>query len=173
MKTESTVKPTERFKVEIVDGRCTVYFFDLNSIQKKEVSKIENEETETMYLYDMYKTTISNRPKLKEQIESNFENFLELAKTQEYDEKAKEVRKKRNKLLEETDKEMCLDRIGLEIPEGTTFSSWLSFLKSLGNAITGNIAKYRQELRDITKQEGFPYDVKFPEKPNANEESEG
>lgn len=31
-------------------------------------------------------------------------------------------------------------------------------------AVSGEMAKYRQELRDIPKQEGFPYCVVFPTK---------
>lgn len=45
-------------------------------------------------------------------------------------------------------------------------------MNEIKTAINGNYAKYRQELRDITKQEGFPFNVVFPTKPNTNEESE-
>ena len=33
---------------------------------------------------------------------------------------------------------------------------------------TGKMAKYRQELRDITKQKGFPYEINWPEKPKED-----
>ena len=34
------------------------------------------------------------------------------------------ARKIRNKLLEESDNELTLDRIGLTVPSGTTFTAW-------------------------------------------------
>lgn len=74
-----------------------------------------------------------------------------------------EVRKKRDELLAKSDEYMCLDRLGLTVPSGSTFTAWLSFLKGLGNILNGSIAKYRQALRDIPEQDGFPFDVKFPE----------
>lgn len=60
--------------------------------------------------------------------------------------------------------EMMIDRMGLEVPTGVSFSAWLEFLKKLGSAVSGDLAKYRQELRDIPQQEGFPYCVVFPTK---------
>jgi len=56
---------------------------------------------------------------------------------------AKEVRRERNKLLKESD--------WTQIPDCTVDKTvW---------------ATYRQSLRDITTQEGFPFNVTFPTKP--------
>lgn len=160
MQVESSTKPN-KFEIEdLGNGKSAVSFFD--SIAKQEVKESDDKETTTKYTYDLYRIEINNRSNLSEEIENNFDSWLAFAKDCEYEKLATEVRQKRNELLKETDSEMCLDRMGLEIPEGTTFTSWLSFLKSIGNAISGNTAKYRQELRDITKQEGFPYNVVWP-----------
>ena len=86
---------------------------------------------------------------------------------EDYNRAAAEVRAIRDKLLADSDKEMVLDRMGLEVPTGVSFTAWLGFLKKLGAAVAGEMAKYRQALRDITTQEGFPYDVNFPEKPEV------
>ena len=75
------------------------------------------------------------------------------------------ARRIRNQLLKESDSELTLDRMGLEVPTGTTFKVWLNFFKQLGEALTGDWATYRQELRDLTEQEGFPLNVEFPIKP--------
>lgn len=75
------------------------------------------------------------------------------------------ARKIRNRLLAESDKEMSLDRLGLTVPSGSTFTAWLSFLRNLGGALSGAWANYRQALRDLPEQEGFPFDITFPEKP--------
>lgn len=79
------------------------------------------------------------------------------------------ARKIRNELLEESDKEMSLDRLGLTVPSGSTFTVWLSFLRNLGDVLSNSWATYRQALRDLPQQEGFPFNVKFPEKPQSSE----
>lgn len=166
MKVESTVKPVEKFKIEnIKNGKCTVYFFE--NINEKERQR-ENEKTEIIYEYDMYLINIYCRNNLQIDIEKNYQKWIEMARNQEYEHLAKEVREKRNKLLEETDKEMCIDRLNFKFPENLTMTNIISSLKDFfdgfANISKSSIAKYRQELRDITKQEGFPYKVVWPTK---------
>lgn len=84
------------------------------------------------------------------------------------------ARKIRDKLLNETDSRVALDRFNISVPSGTSFTAWLSFLKSLGEIITGAWAIYRQALRDLPKQEGFPFNVTFPAPPEVeNDGTEG
>lgn len=84
------------------------------------------------------------------------------------------ARKIRDKLLNETDSRVALDRFNISVPSGTSFTAWLSFLKSLGEIITGAWAIYRQALRDLPEQEGFPFNVTFPTPPeNENSGTEG
>lgn len=80
------------------------------------------------------------------------------------------ARKIRNKLLEASDNRLALDRLGLIAPSGSTFTAWLSFLKALGNVLTGAWAKYRQDLRDLTDQPGFPFNIEFPTEPTSEAE---
>lgn len=91
---------------------------------------------------------------------------------EEHDEElaAKLVRLKRNRLLDESDSNVCLDRCLPEAPTGQTFTAWLAWLKSLANIAKNNWATYRQALRDVPQQEGFPFNVKFPDKPEENGE---
>ena len=166
MLTESNVKPLEKFKIEdIENGKCTVYFFA--NITENEKQK-EDEQIEKVFNYDMYKLSISYRESLQKDIEDNYNTWLELARQKEYNEKAAEIREKRNRLLEETDKEMCLDRLNLNMPEEITATTLLTgvkeFFEGLANIFNGSMAKYRQELRDITKQKDFPYNVIWPTK---------
>ena len=77
------------------------------------------------------------------------------------------ARKIRNKLLDETDKEMSLDRLGLDT------SSAVRFIASLKTIFDGEWATYRQELRDISKQDGFPFNIIFPVSPDNEETAEG
>ncbi len=69
------------------------------------------------------------------------------------------ARKLRNKLLEESDKEVAFDRIGLNTENIT------SFFKNFSDFLKSDLVKYRQALRDLPTQEGFPFDVEFPAKP--------
>lgn len=66
----------------------------------------------------------------------------------------------RNKLLDLSDKEMSLDRLTLDI------SNAFAFLTSLANVFSGDWAIYRQALRDIPQQDGFPFNITFPVSPN-------
>ena len=83
------------------------------------------------------------------------------------------ARKIRNRLLRESDAEVALDRLGLTVPSGTSFTAWLSFLRTLGEALTGDWATYRQALRDLPRQEGFPFDIQWPVSPAAEKGSAG
>lgn len=167
MKVQNSVKPKNKFNIENVEnGKCTVLFFD--NIEEIEASQLGSEEETKQYVYDMYSTITGYRENLSEEIQQNYEQWLETAKKQEYDQLATEIRAKRNELLAETDKEMCIDRLGLKFPTNLSMTNIISSLKDFfdgfANISKSNIAKYRQELRDITKQEGFPYNVKWPTK---------
>lgn len=91
--------------------------------------------------------------------------WLTMAQDEAYKIAAAEVREKRNKLLRDSDSTVALDRIGLEVPSGSAFAAWLSFLQAIASAVTGSWAAYRQRLRDIPTQPGFPYDIEWPGAP--------
>lgn len=174
MKVESNLKPENKFEIEnIIDGKCDIVFFD--NIQEIEAT----EENEKKYSFDTYRLKANYRDELEKELNDDVEKYkewLQLAKDTEFNELATIIREKRNKLLQESDKYMCLDRLGIEIPEnittGTIISVVKKFFEGLGESINGNYAKYRQALRDITKQDGFPYNVEFPIEPNTNDERE-
>lgn len=174
MKVESNLKPENKFEIEnIIDGKCDIVFFD----NVQEIEAIE--ENEKKYSFDTYRLKANYRDELEKELNDDIEKYkewLQLAKDTEFNELATIIREKRNKLLQESDKYMCLDRLGIEIPEnittGTIISVVKKFFEGLGESINGNYAKYRQALRDITKQEDFPYNVEFPIEPNTNDERE-
>ena len=149
------------------NGKVAVYFF--TNIEET----IRDEQK--LYSYDMYTIEVQKQDNLKERIENNYDNWIDFVKQKEYDKLAEEVRDKRNKLLEETDKEMCLDRLNFNLPSEITTITLLSSVKQFFEGMTsifnGSMAKYRQELRDITKQPDFPYKVVFPEKPTNDKEA--
>lgn len=166
MKAESYIRPP-LFSVSESNDKAIIRFA-VNVVEK--TIKEEGEEEQTVYEYDSYSLTVKNRPDLEKDIGSNYDEWLKKAKQIERDELAAEVRAKRDALLADTDKDFVLDRINLNIPEKVTASTMLNAVKDifavLGTVCSGEMAKYRQALRDMPEQEGFPYNVKFPAKPN-------
>ena len=79
---------------------------------------------------------------------------------------AEMARKIRNRMLDKSDAQMSLDRIGLNTSNTT------AFLTSLKNIFDNDWAVYRQHLRDITAQEGFPFDIDWGVSPDAKKESD-
>lgn len=161
MKARSTIAPSN-FKIGDRKGNLIeVAFFD-------DVKEIQEEE-QTLYEYSVYKINTIFRNTLEQEITNNLKVWLELAKTQDYEAVAEKVREKRNELLAESDSHLLLDRLGIDLPTDITMTNLLSVIKTFfsnfRDILNGEWAEYRQELRDLTKQKGFPYDVKFPEKP--------
>lgn len=160
MKTESNVKPSA-LAVE-PHGEGAEIIFRENITQ--EAREQEGEQI-VVYKYDEYRLSVPNRENLLKIVKATREQWLESAKVNEYAMLAAAIRAKRDKLLAESDARMCIDRMGLEAPEGSTFTAWLSFLKGIGNVLSGKWAAYRKALRDLPEQPGFPYDVEFPSPP--------
>ena len=133
---------------------------------RQNIEEVTTEEG-VQYTADEYTLTVTDTQMLEKRIADNIDAWREKAMKEDYDRAAAEVRAIRDKLLADSDKEMVLDRMGLEVPTGASFTAWLDFLKKLGTAVSGEMARYRQALRDIPKQEGFPYDVNFPKKPEV------
>ena len=128
---------------------------------RQNIEEVQTEEG-VQYTADEYVLIVPISQALNKRVADNIEAWRERAMQEDYNRAAAEVRAIRDKLLADSDKEMVLDRMGLEVPTGVSFTAWLGFLKKLGAAVAGDMARYRQELRDIPKQEGFPYSVVFP-----------
>lgn len=104
--------------------------------------------------------TNSAKAELLETLHQAYENACE---EQNEEQAAEFARKIRNKLLDDSDKEMSLDRLGLDTSTAT------KFIASLANIFKGDWAVYRQALRDIPEQDGFPFAVEFPTPPDDDE----
>lgn len=175
-KTYSDIRPEKNFSIEnIENGKCTVLFFD-NVQEEVQENHFENEgiTEKVVYSYDIYTTEVLYRDNLSETIATNFEKWLKDVKEKDYNEVAAEIRSKRNEMLKETDKEMCIDRLNLSFPEELSMTNIITALKDFFDGFAditkSNIAKYRQELRDLTKQEGFPYNIVWPTKDENKED---
>jgi hypothetical protein len=103
----------------------------------------EDETPSVIWEYDRYTIERPYDDGLLVRINNNLPEWLEMAKGVEYNSLASEVRARRNRLLEDTDKTQLSD--------------------SPGDVDTKNAYRvYRQALRDIPEQSGFPYSVEFP-----------
>lgn len=108
------------------------------------------------------------------QLRSEMDDVLERAYEQaclEQDEEsaAALARKIRNNLLAASDKECTLDKMLPPAPEGSTFTAWLGWLKELAEVAVNAWGVYRQKLRDLTLQEGFPFNIVWPVPPDVEE----
>lgn len=171
-KVESTIRPGNFRIGELKGNLIEVAFFD----DIEEVTRTEEDGTEyTLYSYYVYKMQIINRDDLEAYLNDNIDTWLQLAKNNFIAEKAAEIRAIRDKLLAESDKHVLIDRLGIAVPEEINTVTMLSVIKdlfsSLGNVLNGNWSKYRQELRDITKQKNFPFEVEFPTNPEESTEN--
>ena len=100
-------------------------------------------------------------------LEMQYRCYALACERQNEQEAAYYARKIRNALLDESDKEMTLDRLGLDTSSAT------KFIASIVKIFSGDWAKYRQALRDLPQQLGFPYDIEFPVMPGTEKESNG
>ena len=103
------------------------------------------------------------------QIKSEMDDVMQRAYEQavadnDADRAAEMARKIRNRMLDKSDAQMSLDRIGLNTSNAT------AFLTSLKNIFDNDWAVYRQHLRDITAQEGFPFNIDWGISPDAKKE---
>lgn len=161
MKHESTFKQPKYILEPLEGGRVRVTFF-------ANETPVEREDG-THYEYDKYVAETTNRPGLEEIISGALDAWIAACASEEVQEAAAAVRAVRDRLLSESDAKMLLDRMGLELPDNITATTMLKvfkeFVGALKSAVSGDWAKYRQALRDIPDQPGFPFKVEWPEKP--------
>lgn len=155
-------------EVVITEAGAILYFRE--NIQEAEPVYMFGQEEE-QWVADEYSLTVPATVNMQERFETQKEAWRTLVKKKDYDRTAEEIRKIRNQLLDKTDKEMSIDRIISDIPSDPgSITAFLPFLKSLIGSLTGAMAKYRQALRDVPQQEGFPYRVVWPEAPSSGGE---
>lgn len=150
MKTESGIRPSVQFEIEALqekDGEeCKVILYDNISDAQERNAGMEGEEKETYFQYDRYEVTTTYRAGLAESVEENLEAWIAMAKNAEEAALSEEIREKRNKLLEEIDWTQTIDA-------------------PISDESRKKLRVYRQQLRDITEQDGFPYEVNWPSCP--------
>lgn len=142
MKAESNIAPVVPYDITILGDDAELTFYD-------NITHIEaSGETPAKYTYDEYRLCVRYRDSLIPSIDANVAAWLAAAKSADYAERAVEVREKRKALLSECDWTQTVDA-------------------PLSDAQKAAWAAYRQALRDIPEQPGFPYSVEFPKPPEG------
>ena len=144
MKTLHCNEKQNRFEVEYLDDTMFVRLYDNEQKEPRErleyYSDREDTDEDFTYSYTIYEAYGNFPPDVFTEDADKWADYIK-----ELDKKkaAKEVRKTRNELLRESD--------------------WAT----LPDAKTDKTAckAYRQALRDISEQAGFPYEIEWPEKP--------
>lgn len=141
MKVQSNTKPKT---IEIKHlHNAAILIFSENVVEEVKID-VETKDEATLYTYDEYRLTVPQTANLEQRVKGNEAQWLAKAKQVELDKLAKEVREKRNQLLAETDYMFLADQ---QLPVEKESA----------------MKEYRQKLRDISKQQGFPKEVIFPE----------
>jgi hypothetical protein len=139
MKVNGSISPSPLLFEHRFDGTAEMRF-------RESITDSKDEKGNTIYSYDEYVFTIPDRDGLEKIVQDNLEVWLAYAKAQEAEQLAANARTQRDKLLSDTDWAQTDDA-------------------PLSSEDKESVRKYRQALRDITAQSGFPQEVKWPQKP--------
>jgi len=144
MKARGSYKP-EKYEYEALhNGTALIRFYE--NIKKYTEKGVDGQPDATGWEYDRYTLVRPHSDHLQRRVEDEPEIWLEFAKQEEAMELAAEVRARRDVLLREFDT--------TQLPDADICEDCRDAFRV-----------YRQLLREVPEQEGFPYDVKWPEKP--------
>ena len=135
MKVNGSAKPAALLFEHRFDGMAEMRFRE-NIVKNDDGS----------YTYDEYFLSMLDHTGLEKIVQDNTEVWLAYAKQQETEQQAQTIRDTRDKLLSDTDWTQT-DDAPVSADDRET------------------MRQYRQKLRDVTAQSGFPSSVKWPEKP--------
>ena len=144
MKITSTVMPNKSFEILKSNNKCTIIFY--TNVTSDTIVDGMTGKSITSYNYEKYELETNYKQTLSAQIESNYNKWIQKAKQAEKDTEAQKVRDYRDNLLNACDIKHCN-------PE-----KWMAMSDSEKLAW----ATYKQALRDISTQDGFPYSVTWP-----------
>ena len=144
MKITNTIAPQAKFSVA---GNTATFYANLAEAVETDGS---TGEAVTLWTYEQYELPVQLTSNLEAQITENYDVWLQKAKDFELAQEEQKVREYRDKLLNECDLVYC------------NAANWAA----MGKEKRAQWQKYKQGLRDVTKQEGFPGQLVFPVKPD-------
>lgn len=120
----------------------------------------------------------ANMSYLKQEFEETLKAAYDRAcENGDAEEAAEFARKLRNHMLDMTDKYSTVDRLfNFDLPDSISMTTIIQAVRALIDGIKNigrnDWAVYRQHLRDITAQEGFPFHIDWGTSPDAGEDEE-
>ena len=161
IQTELSERPPV-FTVNREGDRAVIIFYT-------DIKEIQREDGETAWEAVSWTLETSWQDDIEARIGADVSSWLTLAQNEAIKIAAAEVRAKRDLLLVASDAMTQLDRLGMDLPDKVTATTMLSVFKEILTALwsitKGAIGQYRQALRDLPEQPGFPFDIDWPEKP--------
>ena len=130
-------------------GKVVVFY--ANCTEKPQTDTMTGREI-VLHAYDEYTLPVKPSANLAAQIDADYSVWLQKAIDYEYDTEAGKVRAYRDVLLDDCDIRYCNPEL------------W----SAMGEAEKQAWREYKQALRDIPEQEGFPFSVGFPLLPAGN-----
>ena len=161
IKTELSERPPV-FTVNREGDRAVIIFYtDVQEVQREDGSSAWEAVSWTM--------ETSWQDDIAARIGADVSSWLTLAQNEATTAAAAMARALRDKLLADSDAMTAFDRLGLDLPDKVTATTMLSVFKEILTAMwkitNGSIGQYRQALRDLPEQPGFPFDIDWPNKP--------
>ncbi len=130
------------------------------------------ENGEERFTADLYTVQLDDVGDVEARVKA--EPFLAALMQHDREETAAHVRATRNALLAASDAQVAFDRYSFDLPEhvtaATMLTTFVGLIDALRNLTAGSWAKYRQALRDLPAQPGFPYHIEWPAKPDESHE---
>lgn len=136
--------PSVPFEIRKIDKDDFAMFYD-NITASSDINGMTGQSI-SIWNYDQYILPITNSSNIYASIESNFDEWLQRAKDYELDQESEKIRIYRDKLLNDCDVIYCAS------------DKWEAMTSQ--EKLDWNI--YKQSLRDIPNQIGFPYSINFP-----------
>ena len=161
IKTELSERPPVFIVNREGDRAVIIFYTDVQEVQREDGSSA----------WEAVSWTIESSwtDNIVERITEKQAAWLAEAQEEAYAEAAAKVRSQRDKLLTESDAMTALDRFGMDLPDRVTATTMLTVFKEILTALwsitKGAIGQYRQALRDLPEQPGFPFDIEWPHKP--------
>lgn len=149
MKVSGRIKPEKQFRIIRNGPECRVEFFT-NIVGKQIVDGMTGLAVPS-WEYEKYTLNVSYSPNLGAEIETHFQTWLQKAKDAETEIEKENIRRQRDELLNMADLKYCNSELWARMSSGQK-QAW---------------AMYKQALRDIPIQKGFPYATEWPQIPNA------
>lgn len=156
----------DAISIERADGVATVTF----AVNIEQIDSGENGENR--FTADLYTIQLDDVGDVEARVKAD--SFLDVLKQRDREETAAQVRAARNALLAASDAHVAVDRYAFDLPDhvttGTMLTAFIGLIDALRSLTSGSWAQYRQALRDLPMQPGFPYQVDWPVKPDDRHE---